>query len=88
VEWKFPVEIVSAVRENYLTRESDYDNRFACLVNVASWMTMQAHLGLIGETNYWNLTPRKLKALDCNEAHLCTIGGAVLVEFEQLRKSL
>ncbi len=87
-EWKFQVEIVSAVREHYLSRESDYANRFACLVNVAGWMTQQARHGLVGELSYWTLTPKKLEALGCSEEHLCEIGNEVEVEFERLRKSL
>lgn len=87
-EWKFPVEIVGAVREHYLLREIDYNNRMAVVLNIAGWMTKQAGQSLSGEDSYWTLTPKKLEALSCTEAQLKAIIDEVKQDFDRLRQSL
>ena len=87
-EWKFPTEIVGAVREHYLLRDIDYNNRLAVVMNLAGWMTAHAHHGLVGEASYWELSPKKLEALSCTEPQLRAIYDDVQVEFNRLRQSL
>ncbi|MBI5382232.1 MAG: sigma-70 family RNA polymerase sigma factor [Opitutae bacterium] len=62
-EWRFPPEIVEAVREHYVTRDEDHNNRLACLLNLAGGIVAAAGHGLPGEAAYWESTPRKLAAL-------------------------
>jgi HD-like signal output (HDOD) protein len=87
-EWHFPADIVGAVREHLLSRDTDYDNRFACLLNVAGWLTAQEQFGLPGERGLWNLAPRKLKRLCLSENQLRPLGVQIRHEFERLRRAL
>ena len=87
-EWRFPADIVGAIREHLLLRDADYNNRFACLLNVAGWLTAQEQFGLPGERSYWNLAPRKLKRLCLGEDQLRPLGVQIRHDFERLRRSL
>ena len=87
-EWRFPADIVGAVREHLLLREADYGNRLACLLNVAGWLTAQEQFGLPGERTYWDLAPRPLERLGLSEAQVRPLGVQVRHEFERLRRSL
>jgi HD-like signal output (HDOD) protein len=87
-EWRFPADIVGAVREHLLLRDADYGNRFACLLNVAGWLTAQEQFGLPGERAYWDLAPRTLERLGLGEAQVRPLGVQVRHEFERLRRSL
>jgi len=44
----FPGRHLGAVREHLLLRDADYNNRFACLLNVAGWLTAQEQFGTAG----------------------------------------
>jgi len=87
-EWRFPAEIIGAVREHYLLRPTDYESHLACLLNLAGWLTTQEKFGLPGERPYWNLSPRKLACLGLDEAQVRQLGVRVRNEFERLRRSL
>jgi HD-like signal output (HDOD) protein len=85
-EWKFPTDIVSAVREHYLLRESDINNTSATVLNAAGWLTQQARHGLAGEAKYWALMPKKFEKLGLDEERLKLIGVHVQDEFERLKQ--
>ena len=87
-EWRFPPDIVGAIREHLLLRETDYNNRFACLLNAAGWLATQEQFGLPGERTYWNLDPRKLERLALDAAQVRRLGVYVRNDFERLRRSL
>lgn len=87
-EWKFPAEQLTAIREHYLLREADYGNNVAVLLNLASWMTLQATLGLTGEPTYFELTPRKLEVVGLSEEELRDIAGQVQTQFNKLKEAL
>jgi HD-like signal output (HDOD) protein len=87
-EWRFPADIVGAVREHYLLRETDYESHLACLLNLAGWLTTQEKFGLQGERAFWKLTPRKLNCLGLDEAQVRQLGVRVRNEFERLRRAL
>jgi HD-like signal output (HDOD) protein len=62
-EWRFPEEIVEAVRLHYLLRPDDAANRLACLLNLAGTLVAEASYGLVGEMRHWGAAGPKLAAL-------------------------
>lgn len=88
-EWKFPTEIVSAVREHYLLRKTDHDNTLATVLNVAGWMSAQSKTALEGELTYWKLKPECLAKINRTEEQLLDLlNKDILVEFGNLRQTL
>ena len=87
-EWKFPTEMISMVRDHYLTREADYSNTLACLLNVACWITLQGRLGLTGEPSYLELTPKKLQAIGLSEEEVRQIASQVAEDFAKIREQI
>jgi HD-like signal output (HDOD) protein len=59
-EWRFPDEVVTAIEEQLLDRESSYSNPFSCLLNLAGSITAEVGLALPGERDLWIVTPEKL----------------------------
>ena len=66
-DWRFPRSIVDGIRSHYLTKAADYENRMACLLNLAGLAVAEAGLTLPGDRRHWELDPRKLDALDMTE---------------------
>jgi HD-like signal output (HDOD) protein len=87
-EWRFPPEIVGAVREHYLLRPEDYDNRLACLLNVAGRVVAEAGHTLPGDRRYWELSPRKLEIVGLREDQVHSAGERARTAFERLRSEL
>jgi HD-like signal output (HDOD) protein len=87
-DWHFPPDIVSAVREHYLLRPDDYDNRFACLLNVAGRVVAEAGHTLPGDRRYWELSPRKLEIVGLREDQVHAAGERARTAFERLRSEL
>jgi HD-like signal output (HDOD) protein len=87
-DWRFPVDAVAAVREHHLLRGGDYENRLACLLNVAGQIVADNGHALPGDSRYWMLSPRKLDALGVNEEHLQAASVKALANFERLRVEL
>ncbi len=67
-EWKFPSEIVNAVRFQYMPRSADLDFRLTCLVNLAASAVAEAGQGLPGESVHWGLNPWKLEGARLDES--------------------
>lgn len=61
-EWRFPRELSGALRVHYLTRQADFDNRLAALLNVAGGVALQAERAFAGEAAWWEISPKKLAA--------------------------
>jgi HD-like signal output (HDOD) protein len=59
-EWRFPDDVITAIEEQLLPRESSYENPFACLINLAGAIVLDAGLALPGEREHWTVTPEKL----------------------------
>jgi HD-like signal output (HDOD) protein len=59
-EWRFPDSVVTAIEEQLLPRETSYENSFACLLNLAGAIVLDAGLALAGERDHWVVTPEKL----------------------------
>ena len=87
-EWRFPPEIVGAVREHYLLRPEDYDNQLACLLNVAGRVVAEAGHTLPGDRRYWELSPRKLEIVGLREDQVHSAGERARTAFERLRAEL
>jgi HD-like signal output (HDOD) protein len=87
-EWRFPSEMISAVREHYLLRPEDYDNRLACLLNVAGRVVAEAGHTLPGDRRYWELSPRKLEIVGLREDQVHAAGERARIAFERLRSEL
>ena len=62
-DWRFPQIIVDGIKEHYLTSKSDYDNKLACLLNIAGLSVAEANLTLPGDRRHWEINQRKLDAL-------------------------
>jgi HD-like signal output (HDOD) protein len=87
-DWRFPPEIIGAVREHYLLRPEDYDNRLACLLNVAGRVVAEAGHTLPGDRRYWELSPRKLEIVGLREDQVHSAGERARTAFERLRTEL
>jgi len=87
-DWRFPPEIVSAVREHYLLRPEDYNNQLACLLNVAGRVVAEAGHTLPGDRRYWELSPSKLAIVGLRENQVHEAGERARIAFERLRSEL
>jgi RNA polymerase sigma-70 factor (ECF subfamily) len=74
-EWKFPDDIVEAVRNQYAPAIDDGGHRLSCLLNLAGGLVANEGHGLLGETRHWATTQRKLDLLGLSEKRLQTAGG-------------
>ena len=84
-EWGFPIRTVEAVRDHYLLREDDYENRFACLLNIAGGIVAAAGHALPGEYQYWETTPRKLEVLKLTTYQIAMASERARDAFESFR---
>jgi len=87
-DWKFPTEIVGAVREHYLEREADLSNKLACVLNLAGSLAARKGLGLVGESIYWEPRERKMEVLGLAEDAVIQAGADASVQFERLKHAL
>lgn len=87
-DWWFPQEITHGVRDHYLLREEDLENRFACLLNLAGRLAAVAGFDLPGERRYWELSPRKLAAAGITDAQVEQAAEEAERRFARLRTSL
>ena len=87
-EWKFPVEMISMVREHYLSREADFSNTFACILNLAVSMTTQAGLGFVGEPHFTSSNERALQAIGLDGDALAEISAQITEAYERIKESI
>ena len=87
-DWRFPSDIVDAVREHYLMHSSDYENKFACVLNVAGRIVAESGHTLPGDRRYCELSPRKLEILGLTEEQMREAGSRARAAFERLRAEL
>jgi HD-like signal output (HDOD) protein len=86
-EWRFPDEVVAAIREHYCPPEQVAPPALACLLNVASTLVADDRGGLPGEIRHWGVTPAKLEALGLSARQLAAARERASKLFSQ-RQSL
>jgi HD-like signal output (HDOD) protein len=83
-DWHFPADIVGALREHYLLHEADYENRFACLLNVAGRVAAEAGHLLPGDRRYCELAPRQVEVVGLTEDQMREAGWRARAVFARL----
>lgn len=87
-EWRFPADLVKALREHLMLEESDFENPFACVLNLAGAVVAEHCLALPGDAACWEVTPAKLAAIDIDEEQFRKAAQRAATLFEQQRKAL
>lgn len=87
-EWRFPADLVNALRSHLLLDEADYENRFAVVLNLAGAIVAEHCQALPGDAVCWEVTPEKLAAAGIEEAQFRTASERVATLFNQQRKAL
>lgn len=87
-EWRFPSEVVSAVQHHLLVADAHYEDRFACVLNLAGGIVHAANLALPGEVAAWDLLPEKLAAAGLDQAQFERAQARALDQFEHQRAAL
>ena len=65
--WRFPAEIVEAVRGHLDPFAQSESNVGACVLNLASGVAARFGLDLPGETSHWDCTAAKLTLANVTE---------------------
>lgn len=84
-DWRFPAEVVAAVREHLLMRGSDFGSRLGCLLNVAGALAAEAGYALRGDRTYWALEPRRLEIVGVSDEEARAAGETARQQFDRLR---
>lgn len=87
-EWQFPPELVAAVQEHFLTRESSYQDRFAVILHLAGCIAAERGQALPGEAARWAFTPGKLEAAGLDEIQFTKAANQAAASFERQRSAL
>lgn len=87
-EWRFAAELVSAVQEHLLARESGYSDRLACVLNLAGAVAAELGHALPGEAAAWALTPGKLSGAGIDEEYWRDMLEQTRQRFDQHRTAL
>lgn len=87
-EWRFPADLVAGVEEHLLLDGRGLDDRFACVLNVAGAIVMEAGMGLPGDRACWGQLPDKLAALGLGENDFELAKEQVQARFLQHRSAL
>jgi HD-like signal output (HDOD) protein len=84
-EWRFSPELVAALQRHMLARDEDYDDRLACVLNLAGSLVFDAGLALPGEAAAWTPTANKLSATGLDAGQMREVAEEVRVLFERQR---
>lgn len=87
-QWSFREDIVEAVRNQYLLRPDDFQDRLGCLLNLSGGLVADAGHALLGETRHWGVTAAKLQALGLSEEALRTAGKHAFKALEAFRRRI
>lgn len=87
-EWTFPPEIVEAIQSQYLLRSEDLNQRFACLLNLASGLVADDGRGLLGEMSHWGGSVWKLDSLGLSETRFQAAAGRARDAFAAFQRRL
>lgn len=66
-EWRFPPEVVAAIRGHHLEVSTDYDQPLAALLNVANGLAHRVTRSFPGEARLWEINEAKLRAAGLTE---------------------
>lgn len=86
-EWRFSSELVSALQRHLLVHDDDYNDRLACVLNLAGSIVFDAGLALPGEAIRWTPTAEKLSAVGLDVAQMSEVAEEVRVIFERQRSA-
>jgi len=84
-EWHFAPELVAALQEHLLTREAGYDDRLACVLNLAGAVVASAGFALPGDMGFWTPSDNKFSATGLDAEALNEVGDQVRGVFERQR---
>jgi HD-like signal output (HDOD) protein len=87
-EWRFAPELVTGIQEHLLLRAQSYEDRLACLLNVAGAIVAGSGFELPGELGHWTLTPEKLAAAGVTEEDVSRAAGEARMQFMRQRAAL
>ncbi len=87
-EWKFPAEIVEAVRNQYMLRSADLGHELACLLNLAGGLVADNGYGLPGESRRWDSSLWKIETLGLTEAKFRAAGERARKAFVAFKRRL
>jgi HD-like signal output (HDOD) protein len=81
-EWRFPREVIGAIRSHHLDRPEDFENQLACVLNLAGGLTNREGRAFVGEIKWWDITPEKLQGLGLAPEHLEPVVATTTAAFE------
>lgn len=87
-EWKFPAEMVRAVRLHPLTEPEGASCQLAALLNVANGLTHRVGRSFPGEASWWEITPEKLAAARLCEEDFEVAIGEIETSFDAAMSAL
>lgn len=87
-EWRFSGELVGALESHLLARDSDYDDRLACVLNLAGSIVAEAGFALPGDASAWVLTDNKFSAVGIDRDQLADAGQQARALFDRQRAAL
>lgn len=85
-EWRFPPAVAIAVQEHLLLSPAGWENRFACVLNLAGAIVAECGLALPGESSCWTFTPQKLVAAGIDEDRFRAAAVEATALFERHRR--
>lgn len=86
-EWRFSSELVTALQEHLLTHDAGYDDRLACVLNLAGAVVTEAGLALPGEEGSWTPTANKFSATGLDPEQLRAASEEARAVFEKQRSA-
>jgi HD-like signal output (HDOD) protein len=86
-EWRFSPELVIALQRHFLMQEEDYNDRLACVLNLAGSIVFDAGLALPGEVAWWEPSATKLSATGITAEQMREAAEEVRVHFERQRSA-
>jgi HD-like signal output (HDOD) protein len=86
-EWRFSPVLIGALQNHLLIAEESYDDRLACVLNLAGAVVAQAGLALTGEAEAWTVTDNKFSVTGLDDRMLREVSAEVRVVFERQRSA-
>jgi HD-like signal output (HDOD) protein len=84
-EWRFSPELVSALKNHLFTSDDGYDDRLACVLNLAGAIVVEVGLALPGESAAWVPTDNKFSVTGLDALKLREVGAEAQLLFQRQR---